>query len=586
MSVNYQFNTTLSSAKPSLYAITPDHTVEVISKQHVMLSHTAKQQSAVLEHYLVNLIDVLKIFRTIPEHAAEIKAFMGLDDAAEKDIKNIINHLKELGFLVSGEEALTLARSGDNYRPLQTPPVVVVRTAGRVSMLKRFLQSAVENEQQYNARYEYLFIDDSTPEQAEANGINIAESGLNAEHIDKAKQQALLGKLVAEFPAHRKSIDFLLGEHELHTLSPTYGRTWNWGILLSAGKPVVFLDDDCVLQAYASPVKTSEILSFGSGTQDVTFLKKDTPLDKQLMRLSLDPIAQLATALGTTPKQFQCHADSFAGAPVAMVNKLSTAHVMISSQSIAGDPGSATPTWLYHLTGEAAQRFVGKSEADYKRRKFERFMWVGDSQPAMSFGGHYSVVARSFDNRQLLPPTLPVFRNEDALFTNLVHYLYPTAAVCSLPWTLAHMPEIERQWRDEDMQKAKSFEVTKGIDLLTDSEMAYGSADEKLQRLSLKLKAIFNADSQTAEQWLYQRQQAERASTACQLNNRLDEAVDMPDYWTADVEKIIQANLQGEQTLNCGEHTPEQLRAVLSCFGQSAAVWPALWAFFQDNRLV
>ncbi len=423
--VNYQFNTQLSdaSAPEALIAITPHHHLEVLSQQHLLLSHTQNQQSMVLAGYLSTVIDILKTFRTLTAHVKEIKTFMGLDQSATADIKAVITQLQQQGFIVSAESAQQQL-SGAGHNPIQHPPVVVVRTANRVSMLKRFLQSAVDNEQRYNARYRYLIIDDSKAELAEANAINIANSGLNVEHFDHSKQQAAIEQMTQDNPDDAQAIQFLLGRHPLHEDHTPYGRSWNWGVLLTVGKPVVFLDDDCVLAAFAPPIEAKETVTFGHSGQDVVFLEKEKPLAQQLSSLALDPIAKLAEQIGLSPLQYAIDGCSFFNADYLAPERLDKATVKIVSPAVAGDPGSSNPSWLYHLRGASARRLWGNSEAEFRKHRSDRFAWVGEGTQHMSLGNRYSVVARAFDNRELLPATLPILRNEDALFTNLLHYLY------------------------------------------------------------------------------------------------------------------------------------------------------------------
>lgn len=587
MSINYQFKTNITPPKTPkmVYAITPHHSVEVISKQHLLLSHTVKQKVLVLEHYLTSLLDILVTFRTLDDHVAEVKRFMGLGNEADGDIRDVIKHLKDNGFLISGEDCLIEAQAGQGYRPLEEPPVVVIRTKGRVAMLKRLLASAEANEQQFNARYEYFIIDDSTPEQAEANAVNIQNAALNIKHIDRVAQQAILDKLLKQFPDATDSLAFLLGEHALHALSPTYGRSWNWGLLLSAGRAAVYLDDDCLLEAYAPPVEVAATTSFGRKAQSVHFLDKEKPLSEQLQRVALDPIDRLAVVLGVTPKQMDCDAQSFARASNEVIEQLPLSHVVMSTQAIAGDSGSDSPKWLYHLQDSAAKAFLGESENDYQRHKTERFLWLGNAQPLVGFGGNYSLVARGLDNRRLLPPTLPIFRNEDALFANLVHYLYPDATTYDQTWALAHLPESERQWTAENVLKAKGFDVAMAIESLVENVGRQGNTSEqKLALLAEQLRQALSGAEQSQTEWLYRQQQSGRAAVVCQLNTVLADNPSMPDYWKADVQAMIAANMPSEQPLQTNVNNPAEIIAVLQSFAQSLTMWGACWDYMKDNK--
>lgn len=582
MTANYQFSTTITPPKKTaiLYAITPHHSVEVLSSQHILLSHTVAQKVLVLEHYLTTVIETLKIFRSLEEHIKKIKYFMGLGDESDGEIYQVIKQLKDSGFLVTGQEALEKIRAGSGDQPIEEPPVVVIRTKGRVAMLKRLIISAQANEQQFNARYQYLFIDESTPEQAQANAVNIEQSSLNAQHIDQAKQATLLKKLQEQFPEAKESLDFLLGEHPLHQISATYGRSWNWGILLTAGKPAVFLDDDCLLQAYAPPVTTTPTVAFGKKSQSVHFLDKGKPLNEQLQQLAIDPIDQLAVVLGLAPKQLTCDEQSFDNIESDKIEQLQKSQIVMSTQAVAGDTGSDSPMWLYYLEGPSAQAFIGSSEADYQRHKTERFMWLGNNQPLVGLGENYSVVSRALDNRQLLPPTLPILRNEDVLFANLVHCLYPQACTYDMTWALAHLPEIERQWRPQQSLKPKGFDTAIAIDsVIADLIDLSGSAEDKLKMLSAELNTVLDGEEKDYLAWMYRQQQAGRAAVICQLNYTLENNPKMPDYWKEDVKAMMQANMPKAPTLLTSGETPAEMRAVLQAFAQSLSFWGDIWQY-------
>ena len=56
-----------------------------------------------------------------------------------------------------------------------------------------------------------------------------------------------------------------------------------------------------------------------------------------------------------------------------------------------------------------------------------------------------------FDNRQMLPPYLPIERGEDKLFGCLLDFIFPKAVTLDLPWAIPHLPVPEREWRSKDL---------------------------------------------------------------------------------------------------------------------------------------
>jgi hypothetical protein len=64
-----------------------------------------------------------------------------------------------------------------------------------------------------------------------------------------------------------------------------------------------------------------------------------------------------------------------------------------------------------------------------------------------------------FDNRQMLPPYLPMLRAEDRLFANMLDYIFPTSVTLDYPWAVPHLPLPERTWSEKHLsfKPADSF---------------------------------------------------------------------------------------------------------------------------------
>jgi hypothetical protein len=56
-----------------------------------------------------------------------------------------------------------------------------------------------------------------------------------------------------------------------------------------------------------------------------------------------------------------------------------------------------------------------------------------------------------FDNRQMLPPYLPIIRGEDRLFGNMLDFVFPSAVTLDYPWAVPHLPIPQRQWQASDL---------------------------------------------------------------------------------------------------------------------------------------
>lgn len=589
MELNYNLNATVTTSQnpKQVFAIIEDYSIQPISPQEIYLINPRAQKTLILKDYMGFVVQFLETFRSEEAHLNVICTEMGLGSEAKQDILAFFRQLREADFFITPKDKLATL-SGAANKLLEEPPLVVVRTAGRVAMLKRFLESAAKNEAQFYADYHYLIIDDSSPELAEANAIHIAESGLAVTHFDRSKQQAYLATLKQQFPQQSETLDYLLGEHPTHTLGIPYGRSWNWGILLSAGKGVVFLDDDCLLNAYAPPMTGSATAKLGSSNKDIVFLTKKLPIAQQLQAINLDPIASLASHLGIAVGQLKLEDSSFINALVKQTDRLQAqSKIVLTTQGVAGEPGSSSPTWLYNLGATSEARFIGNNEAEYQSNKTERFAWTGHSSPKLSYADSHSMVARAMDNRQLLPATLPIMRNEDAVFTHLINYLYPFDVSYENAWAIEHLPEIERKWDDSDLDKPIAFNHAGAIGVILKEMVNDNLSATPTERLAVfvnKLKSVTNVSEAEFKSWLYNEQQSYRAMKIHLLQAQLNSHPNVPDYWKKDIQRQINSSVTDSQLYLPDDLSVAELQQVFKLFIDGLALWPSLWDFAKNSQ--
>lgn len=589
MELNYSFDATVLNSKnpKQVFAIIDNYSIQPISREEIYLINPNTQQTLILKDYMGFVVQQLEIYRSEEAHLNVICREMGLGNEAKADILNFFKQLENAGFLRTPADKLASLSKTDNQL-LQSPPIVVVRTCGRVSMLKRFLESAAKNEAQFYADYQYIIIDDSSAEQVAANAVNIKASGLAITHFDKIAQTAYLDKLKSQFPAHIETLDYLLGEHPTHALATPYGRSWNWGILLSAGSGVVFLDDDCLLNAYASPIAGSSSAKLQSSNKDVVFLSKQHSIEQQLQRTNIDPIANLASLLGVNVSELKLTETSFVEAESKQLKRLQNqSKVILTTQGVAGEPGTASSTWLYNLNADSEARFIGENPTQYQQNKTSRFAWVGYPEPRISFSDSHSMVARAMDNRQLMPATLPVMRNEDAIFTHLVNYLYPNDVAYENAWAIEHLPEIERNWDDSDLDKPIGFNHAGAIGVILKELLAVSANTDLSTRLQLASKALATISQQTEadfKAWLYGEQQAFRAMKIHLLQSLLQTHGNAPDYWKTDLQRQIEPSIHDNKLHLPDDLSVADLQTLFKLYADGLALWPTLWDYSQNNQ--
>jgi hypothetical protein len=119
--------------------------------------------------------------------------------------------------------------------------------------------------------------------------------------------------------------------------------------------------------------------------------------------------------------------------------------ILVTACGSYGDPGIANNYWLFSLEGDSLER-LRRSEGHYRRCLRERNLWLG--RAGYQFVPNIALLSQltGIDNRALLPPYFPLFRNEDFLFGFMTQLLHPDALMLDLPWAIAHLPDPPRRW--------------------------------------------------------------------------------------------------------------------------------------------
>jgi hypothetical protein len=64
-----------------------------------------------------------------------------------------------------------------------------------------------------------------------------------------------------------------------------------------------------------------------------------------------------------------------------------------------------------------------------------------------------------FDNAELLPPFVPVYRNEDGLFGLTLWRCFDDAYSCDLPWVLLHAPTLRRGYYHNALSTVRAADI-------------------------------------------------------------------------------------------------------------------------------
>lgn len=152
------------------------------------------------------------------------------------------------------------------------------------------------------------------------------------------------------------------------------------------------------------------------------------------------------------------------------------------------------------------------------------------------------------DNRALLPPYFPLFRNEDLLFGMALQFLHPDSLMLDFPWALPHIPMKERRWDTSDLDRAASFSFqTFSWYHISRASSNHLSADTemRLQALGRYFLDLAETDNRTLLDLFDDLTLDMRTKQIGKYHQTLVDTGGKPDYWAQDIRTLLAANEKG-----------------------------------------
>ncbi len=205
----------------------------------------------------------------------------------------------------------------------------------------------------------------------------------------------------------------------------TAGANRNAALLMAAGQRMLMVDDDTRGELRGN--RASGLCLGGPGDPtDIRFFENRDEALSAGTRIDADVAAEDAQYLGMQLSD---------GSRVRLV-----------SHGVAGDSGFYSPAHLLWLTSPSTGRRLRSSDATLATAMRSREVFRMVEQRTVTRGTVCMATAIGLDNRDLLPPFLPVGRNEDGFFGNLLHRTMPDAVTMHLPIAVAHVPSEIRPY--------------------------------------------------------------------------------------------------------------------------------------------
>jgi hypothetical protein len=399
-------------------------------------------------------------FKTIDQHSSEIiEQNPGMQDQ-KAAINKVFEQMLKTGMLVSAKATCErLTKQVEITEAENANPVVAILTWERPQALQRLLESMVKNCDTKNIHRLYV-IDDSRKQENIDKNKELVEGFLSKietplEYFGRDQQTSLIDGLAQKLPDHEDSIHFLI-DHAKWQGHWTAGLSRNLALLLSCGRRLVMLDDDSICDVYEPPQAKPNI-TFSDTAREADFFASEEewahlhqpinpdPIQRHMRCLGL-PISEAIKVLG----QNHLKPAGLGNATALQVSELKPeSPVLVTECGSMGCPGSANNTWLPDMAPESLKRML-KSEKKTTQALKTRKVWSGRNQPHFTPRANMSQIT-GFDNRQMLPPYLPIMRAQDRLFGYMLNYIIPSAVTLDYPWAVPHLPIPDRQWGEKEL---------------------------------------------------------------------------------------------------------------------------------------
>jgi hypothetical protein len=538
-------------------------------------------------------------FRTLSAHAAFLTRTTSADESPEASA--LLSRLADLGLLISYDELLRPSRSVATTDPA-CPGIswVAIPTCGRPDQLVQTFRTYLDNARQFGHTPGFLIADDSPSAAArpvcdQTIRAEAADAGIRLCYAGREQRRQFAAALAEGGDIPAAVIRFAL-------LGPgcggeTIGANRNAILLETLGSLVLSVDDDTLCQTATVPQTVPRGLKLGSHGDlgDVCFFTDRDSALRHVQPQAVDILAEHERLLGKSLSCVVREADEAGGCDLDdmcphFVEALSSGHghIAVTLNGLVGDSGAYNNMWVRVCNEEGTRRRLDSHES-YRTALSSREIVRQVSVPTVSHVLPLLSTFFGFDNRTLLPPFFPAYRNDEGIFGSLLSRCFEHRYAGHLPWTLVHAPTERRAYPAANPMS--SIRISDLILVCLSSwngRLTGQTADQILRALGEHLVELGSQAQEDFDEMiqllLWRRASDVMTAMGSQLRRASAEG---RDYWTADLGMHMQAL---EQVLVRPEYiVPVDLlpsrepaearritRELVKHFGELLSWWPVI----------
>jgi len=366
-------------------------------------------------------------FRTLDGHDARIHTHAVRHDrgpVSSVDSSTLTSWVEESLIISEAElrKAVVRLRTTDagTPEPGRRITTIGIPTRERNGALARALRSYLTSARHHGPHPRFLIAGTPEPDgrtelEEDLDALR-QEFGAEIVYLDVHTKERMAAHVASETGCRKDLVRFaLLGDARFRS---DYGANRNALLLATAGELCILVDDDTLPPDAVLP-------SFGSGIEvssrfDPNDYWFDEPPWGSIPASDVDFVGLHQDMLGRHPRSVL---GEYAGddvsvealeSPLLELLKRPDAYIGLTFLGHEGDAGTATNGWRLFLEGQSLERLVAPG---YQERVRRRTCGRTVIRRTISDGHFCAAMNLGLDNRQALPPFMPVGRNEDGVFS-------------------------------------------------------------------------------------------------------------------------------------------------------------------------
>jgi hypothetical protein len=476
---------------------------------------------------------------------------------------------------------------------------LVFPTCNRPSYLLKNVSSYVSNLKRYDRDCQILIAEDSKTAAESLSSKRIAKVlrdryGMRVRYSGIAERARYISQLADTCGLPLDVLQFALLPSR-YSLTST-GANRNSILLQTAGTGYLTADDDttCVLgradhgDSFTSSHSSSHVVALDD-LPYTRFFRSRRAAMRSARRVDLDLAAEHESVL-FKPVAGRLTNRPMARGPLSGESRYPDAlmgDVLVTSTGIAGDSGKYAPP--LPISDDFTRECLIKSRRSYKTAMSSREVVSQVPCITLSRSGHFMSYMAGMDNRIILPPFLPLCRNQDVLFAQLLSKCFPNAYFGHLPFTVQHCPASTRRFKTESALDIRFSSIVMELILNQDATAFTIDPAQNLRVVGAHLMAVASTSSHQLSGTIQKALTLKLARLHARYKELLQQFNCEPAYWAAHVrteltrtERLVAspALLARISDLTVGlcssEEKLEITRMLIERFGRLLCWWPSI----------